>query len=149
MLLKLDLNNCSNPRSELPPQAGTVGTRHDERITSASCLTPMLSSLQKRVYLDSSDHMTFHYFRVQSLCSLGNWSLCPQLASVIIGFLNTRQLFSPKPLISLHFVHVEMLLLSLINITLSSTGVFLFLSDCPSGSFRFSFSMVSHPTSTF
>lgn len=149
MLLKLALSNCSNPRSELPPQASTVGTRHDERITSASCLAPMLSSLQKRVYLDSSDHMTFHYFRVQSLCSLGNWSLCPQLASLISGFLKTTQLFSPRPLTSLHFVHVEMLLLSLINITLSSTVVFFYLCDRPSGSFRFSFSMVSQHTSTF
>ena len=47
------------------------------------------------------------------------------LASLIHGYLKATQLFSPIHLSSLHTVCVEMLLLSLLNITLSSTVVFL------------------------
>merc|ERR1712035_273013 len=74
-------HNVAEPRPEqlkktqiitLPPQACTVGTRHDGCITSsASLLTLMPPSLWNRLNLDSSDHMTFfHCSRVQSLCSL-------------------------------------------------------------------------------
>ena len=61
----------------LPPQTCVVDTRHDGCITSsASPLTLVHPSLWNRVNLDSSDHMTFfHCSRVQSLCSLANWSL--------------------------------------------------------------------------
>lgn len=58
----------------LPPQACTVGTRHDGCITSSASLpTLMHPSLWNRVNLDSSDHMTFFQCsRVPSLCSLVN-----------------------------------------------------------------------------
>ena len=69
----------------------------------------------------SSDRMTFHCFRVQSSYSLANSSLFFWLASQISGFLP----IFPNPLSSLHIVHVEMLLLSLLNIALSSAVVFL------------------------
>jgi len=84
----------------------------------------MLPALWNRVNLDSSDHMTFfHCSRVQFLCSLANWSLFFQLASLISGFLKATQLFSPNPLSSLRIVRVKMLLLSLLNIPVSSTVV--------------------------
>ena len=57
---------------------------------------------------------------------------------VISGFHKATQLFSPNPFGSLHLVCVEMLLLSLLNIPLSSAVVFLLfdltkhLSDNPS-----------------
>ena len=66
---------------------------------------------------------TWSSARVQSLCSLGNWSP-PQLVSLLSGFLKVTQLFSPNPLSSLCIVRVEMLLLSLLNKAVSSTVVF-------------------------
>ena len=56
----------------------------------------------------------FHCSKVQSLCSLTNWSIFFWLASLISGFLKATQLFIPNPLSSLHTLHVEMLLLSLL-----------------------------------
>ena len=78
----------------LPPKACKFGTRHDGYITSStSLLTLMGPSLWNRVNLDSSDHMTFF----QSL-----------------------QLFSRNFWICLCIVCVEMLLLSQLNIAVSS-----------------------------
>lgn len=62
--LNLDLSNCSNLKSELPPQVGTVGSRHDGRIPS---FYPDAPIYQTRTYFNCS--------RVQSSCSLTNWSL--------------------------------------------------------------------------
>ena len=45
--------------------------------------------------------------------------------SLISGFVKATQLLSPNPLSSLYIVHVEMLLLLLLNIALSPTVVFL------------------------
>ena len=54
----------------------------------------MYPSLWNRVNLDSLDHMTlFHWSSIPSLCSLANWSLFFQLASLISGFLKATQLF--------------------------------------------------------
>jgi len=102
----------------------------------------MLPSLWNRENLDSSDHMTvFHRSRVQSLCSLANWSLFSWLASLISGLLRATKLFSPNPLSSLRIVRVEMLLLSLLNIALSYTVVFLRLDFTKSLSDRQSWSV--------
>ena len=69
-----------------------------------------------------SDHMTlFQWSRDQHVCSWANWSLFFQLASLISGLLKTVQLFSPNPLHVLHTVYPEMLLLSILNIAMSST----------------------------
>lgn len=122
MLWNLGFTNCRNPHiKELPPQAGTGGARHDGCIAaSAPLLTLMRPSLWNRENLDSSDHMVFF----QSLCSLANSSIFSRLASLISGFLQATQLFSPNLLTSLCIVHVEMLLLSLLYTALRSTGVF-------------------------
>ena len=78
MFLNLDLTNWIQPKIiMLPRQARMAGTKHDGCInSSASLLTLMCPSLWNRVNLNSSDHQTFfHSIRVQSLCSLPNWSL--------------------------------------------------------------------------
>ncbi|KAI4905667.1 hypothetical protein NFI96_023131 [Prochilodus magdalenae] len=59
-LLSLTLSNRIPQIGSLPPEACTVDTMHDGRITScSSLLTLTLPLLWNRVSLDSSDHMTF------------------------------------------------------------------------------------------
>ena len=75
-------------------------------------------------------HDLFPCSKGQSLCSQAKWSLFIQLASLISGFLKATQEFSPNPLSSVNSLHVEMLLLSLLNIAMSSTVFFFYdLSD--------------------
>lgn len=53
-----------------------VGRKALDITSSASLFTLMFPSLWNRVNLDPLDHMTFvHCSRVQSLCSLANWSI--------------------------------------------------------------------------
>ena len=72
---------------------------------------PVYSGSQlSTINVDSSDLMTFfHCSRVQSLCSLANWSLFFRLVLLISGFLKATLPFSPDPLSSLHIVQVEIL----------------------------------------
>ena len=101
----------------LSPQACTVTTRHGGCITSSTSLLTLITLEQCKSGL-IRPHDLLPFFMPPS-------KLRPffQVASVISGFLKASELFSPNPLSSLHIVHVEMLLLSILTIALSSTVV--------------------------
>jgi len=84
-------------------------------------LTLMCPSLRIRVNLDSTDHTTFfNSSRVQSVCSLENWSLFFLSALQICGFLKATELVSSSTLRFHCSVHLEIILPSLLNITMTS-----------------------------
>lgn len=95
--------------SMLLVQACTVGTKPDGSITLSASLHDH-HSITGYIWMDSSDQRPlFHCSRV--------YSLCPPPASC---FHMTTQLFSPSVSNSLQVVPVELLLLSPLNVALSS-----------------------------
>ena len=101
----------------LPLQACMVGTGCNSCVTSSASLFTLI--LWNRVNLDTSDHMTFLH------CPSSIFILPSKLKPFFLislsdkCFFRATQLFSP--LSSLHIVHVEMLVHSLLSIAVSST----------------------------